>query len=269
MKVSDFLDRVALFNLPLSQGIDLVSFIMNVSYNDAKMMFDKDIDDERVRAVICRLEKKEPVAYITGRREFFGREFIVNTSTLIPRVETEVLVEQVLYYYSGIDNLNILDICSGSGAIGLTLACEKSGSKVSLLDIDSNALEISRINGKNLGVSGRVEYILSNVLSYEPKTKYDIVVCNPPYISSEEYVSLDDSVKYEPYTALVAENNGLLFYENIISRFDLFCNENGRIFFEIGCNQYNDIFGIADFFCLKVRCVKDYADKDRVLIIER
>lgn len=267
MKVRDFISNAGRLNLPISQMLDIASYLLNVSYDDIKGMMDMEIDDLHSNKVLERLANHEPAAYITGRREFYGREFKVNRSTLIPRVETEILVAEVLSNVSSCDSLDILDICSGSGAIGLTLALELEKSRISLLEIDKDALKVSEDNCKYYGLSDRVKFILGNALEYKPDMSYDIVVCNPPYISKEEYDGLEDEVKYEPYKALVAERDGLLFYEEIISNFDLYCKSKGVIYLEIGFKQYDAVRNIAEVNGLKIRCVKDYSGSDRVAVV--
>lgn len=267
MKVRDFISNAGRFNLPLSQIMDIASYLLKVPYDKVKGMMDSEIDDLQLNNVFERLNNHEPAAYITGRREFYGREFIVNSSTLIPRVETEILVAEVLSNVSSNDSLEILDICSGSGAIGLTLALELEKSRVSLLEIDKDTLNVSEQNCKQFNLLGRVSFILGNALTYVPDKSYDIIVCNPPYISEDEYSRLEDEVKYEPYKALVAEKNGLLFYERIINNFDLYCKTNGVMYFEIGFMQYKAVKDIAENCGLNIRCVKDYSGSDRVAVI--
>lgn len=267
MKVRDFISSTGKLNLPLSQGMDLASYLLNVSYSEVKGMMDIEIDDLQSNKILKRLENHEPSAYITGRREFYGREFQVNNSTLIPRVETEILVNEVLLNISKDKKIDILDICSGSGVIGLTLALEIENASVSLLEIDKDALKVSENNCKTYGLLNMVNFILDDALKYKPDMLYDIVVCNPPYISQEEYAGLEKEVKFEPYKALVADKDGLLFYETIINNFDLYCKTNGVMYFEIGFKQYEAVKSIAENNGLKVRCVKDYSGSDRVAVI--
>lgn len=268
MTVKEFIKRAEKYNLPISQVYDLTAFMLNIDYSMAKYASDKEIDDDVAENVLSQLENKEPCAYITGRREFYGREFIVNHNTLIPRVETEILVEEVIKRYKNTENIELIDICSGSGAIGLSLMQELNISFLTLLDIDDKALAVSKQNAENFNIIKNIEFVCSDILSYTTEKKYDIVVCNPPYITENEYKGLQEEVKKEPYHALVAEDNGLIFYKKILSNFEILCKSNGVIFFEIGAYQAQSVLDYAAACNLNAECVKDYSGNDRVIIVK-
>lgn len=267
MLVSEFLKIINNMHLPLSQGLDLAAYMLNVDYNSVKSLYNKDIKSEMVEEVINKLNSHTPTAYITGRKEFYGREFYVDENVLIPRVETEILIEEVLKRYKNKQNLEVIDICSGSGAIGLTIMQELKLKSMTLIDISQEAINISKKNANLFNIKENIEYICDDILLYTPLKKYDIVLCNPPYISESEYMCLEEEVKKEPYHALVAKNNGLEFYENIIMKFSLFCKDNGVIFFETGLNQKEDICKIAKSCNLNAEYIQDYALNDRVCIV--
>lgn len=268
MTANQFIKRVEKYNLPFSQIYDLIAFMLNIDYSEAKYASDKEIDDDRAEHILYQLENKEPCAYITGRREFYGREFIVNHSTLIPRVETEILVEEVIKRYKNAEKIELIDICSGSGAIGLTLMHEINISFLTLLDIDEKSLAVSRQNAEKFNIIKNIEFLCSDILNYTTEKKYDIVVCNPPYIAENEYNCLQEEVKKEPYHALVAEDNGLVFYKKILSNFEILCKSNGVIFFEIGAYQAPSVIDYAAAYNLYAECVKDYSGNDRVIIVK-
>lgn len=268
MIVKSFIKRAEKYNLPVSQVYDLISFMLGIDYSKAKYAHNKEIDNEKAEYVLSLLEKREPAAYITGRREFYGREFIINHNTLIPRVETEILIEEVIKRYRRAENIELIDICSGSGAIGLTLMQELNISFLTLLDIDDKALEVSKQNADKFNITKNIEFVCSDILNYTTKQKYDIVVCNPPYISENEYDLLQEEVKKEPYHALVADDNGLIFYKKILSNFENLCKSNGIIFFEIGAYQAGSICDYAAECNLYVECVKDYINNDRVIVVK-
>lgn len=267
MLLCDFLKKVEELNLPVSFGLDLASYILNVPYEDVKSLYYKDIDDNKVEQVFSQLKDHIPVAYITGRKEFYGREFIVDENVLIPRVETEILVEEVLKRYKNYSNLDIIDICSGSGAIGLTIMQELTNCHMTLLDISSKAIDISKKNAEKFNIKNNIEYICDDILLYTSGKKYDIVLCNPPYISFKEYEGLEEEVKKEPTIALTTDDNGLLFYKNILSKFPLLCKNDGVMFFEIGAAQADDVKNIAKSNNLHAECIKDYSLNDRVVIV--
>jgi release factor glutamine methyltransferase len=266
--VKSFIKRAEKYNLPVSQVYDLISFMLGIDYSKAKYAHNKEIDNEKAEYVLSLLEKREPAAYITGRREFYGREFIINHNTLIPRVETEILIEEVIKRYRRAENIELIDICSGSGAIGLTLMQELNISFLTLLDIDDKALEVSKQNADKFNITKNIEFVCSDILNYTTKQKYDIVVCNPPYISENEYDLLQEEVKKEPYHALVADDNGLIFYKKILSNFENLCKSNGIIFFEIGAYQAGSICDYAAECNLYAECVKDYINNDRVIVVK-
>ena len=230
MVVNEFLKEVKNFGLPLSHGLDIASYLLGVSYDNISSYYDAVLDDGKVKIVLQKLKQHIPSSYITGRREFYGREFIVNEDVLIPRVETEILVDEVLKKYKGCSDLEIIDICSGSGAIGLTIIQELENCHLTLLDISQKAIDISKKN-------------------------------------ADKYEGLQEEVKYEPKNALVADDNGLIFYKNILSKFSILCNDNGVIFFEIGANQADSVINIAKENNLMAECVKDYSLNDRVIIV--
>ena len=268
MIVKSFIKRAEKYNLPVSQVYDLISFMLGIDYSKAKYAHNKEIDNEKAEYVLSLLEKREPAAYITGRREFYGREFIINHNTLIPRVETEILIEEVIKRYRRAENIELIDICSGSGAIGLTLMQELNISFLTLLDIDDKALEVSKQNADKFNITKNIEFVCSDILNYTTKQKYDIVVCNPTYISENEYDLLQEEVKKEPYHALVADDNGLIFYKKILSNFENLCKSNGIIFFEIGAYQSGSICDYAAECKLYADCAKDYINNDRLLVVK-
>lgn len=261
------MQRAEKYNLPISQIYDLVSFMLHIEYSQAKNACNYEVDDKMAENILALLEERVPAAYITGRREFYGREFIVNHNTLIPRVETEILVEEVIKRYKDINNIELIDICSGSGAIGLTLMQELNISFMTLLDIDSQALQVSKHNAEKFNLKKNIEFICDDILNYTTEKKYDIVVCNPPYISEKEYGFLQEEVKKEPYHALVAEDNGLIFYKKILSNFEILCKSNGVIFFEIGAYQADSVIEYAAACSLYAECIKDYSGNDRVIVV--
>lgn len=269
MQVYEFIKKVEEFNLPVSFGLDLASYILGVKYDDVKSLYYAELDDNKVDSIFSKLKNHVPVAYITGRKEFYGREFLVDENVLIPRVETEILIDEVLKRYKKHKNLDIIDICSGSGAIGLTIMQELENCHMTLLDISPEAVLVSKKNAEKFNIKNNIEYICDDILLYTSDKKYDIVLCNPPYISYEEYEALQEEVKKEPVKALTADDNGLIFYKNILSKFSLLCKDNGMMFFEIGANQAYDVICIAKSYNLKTDCVKDYSLNDRVIIVYR
>lgn len=197
-----------------------------------------EINDETVctyRRLIERRKRFEPVAYITGRKDFFKSTFLVNRSVLIPRPETEVLVEAVLERF-GKEEIQVLDIGTGSGCIALSLALERPGWLVTATDISGEALKIARQNARRLDV-GNVIFIESDIFE-SVKGTFDLIVSNPPYVAPDEIETLPPDVgDYEPRVALFAEGGGLSFIKRILKEAPRYLIPGGSLFCEMGFGQ--------------------------------
>jgi release factor glutamine methyltransferase len=225
------------------------------------------------RNIIARRLQWEPVAYITGRKEFWSFTLEVNSSVLIPRPDTEVIVEEALEICRKIDSseIKILDIGTGSGAIAIALALEITGAKVVATDISPPALNLAQKNADTLGLKEKIDFRSGNL--FEPVDGFfDIIVCNPPYISAQEYEKLPVGVKnYEPQDALLAGKSGLEFYEKLIYQTAGFLQKNGWLLLEIGAKQETDVRGIMEAagFYDSIEMRRDYAGLPRVIKARR
>lgn len=237
-----------------SRAIDrdlILSFVLGkdrsylISYGEEKVSREKE---EEYYKLLEERGKGKPVAYITGEKEFLGRPFLVTKDTLIPRPDTEILVEEAkerLKEYIKEKNIDlnkveiqILDMCSGSGNIGISLACDIENSKVTLSDVSKGAIEVSKKNGARHLVSQRVSYNLGNLFQGLNGMKFDLIVSNPPYIGKDELLGLDKGIlSYEPIIALDGGQDGLDFYKRIINEACIYLKEGGVLAFEIGYNQ--------------------------------
>lgn len=207
-----------------------------------------------------------PIQYLIGYVDFYGYKINVNENVLIPRYETEYLVEKTINYskkaFDG--NLDILDLGTGSGAISIALG-KKLDSNVTGVDISDKALEVAKNNALQNNIN--INFIKSDMLE-NVTGKYDIVISNPPYIDSEEKI-MDSVKKYEPHLALYAEDNGLYFYKNILSNIKPYLKEKFIIAFEIGWWQGKLIETIAKeyFEDSKVLTLKDLTNRDRYIFV--
>lgn len=207
-----------------------------------------------------------PAAYITGKKEFMSLEFTVNENVLIPRPETEELVSYIIDLYSSRDNINILDLCTGSGAICCSLAYYIKDSHCTGIDIDENAIETARHNAAKLSVDNRCSFLTGNVLEkINLNRKYDIVVSNPPYIESEVIPTLEKNVRdFEPLIALDGGDDGLVFYRAIVGNAELYLKNEGMLFFEIGYNQGEALKNIMSKKFDNIQIIKDLSGHDRI-----
>ena len=227
----------------------------------------KYLKDKELDTAIKELEKGTPVQYIVGNVNFYGYDFKVNKNTLIPRFETELLVEKTYNYikkYFDTNNIRILDIGTGTGCIAITLNkllnCEVHAS-----DISKEALEVAKENNRinNANVNFIVSDIFENI-----NCKYDVIISNPPYISYDEEI-MDIVKNNEPNLALYAPNEGLYFYEEILKNVYKYINNNGLIAFEIGYSQGEKIKKLASKYLDKYdfEIKKDMTGKDRMVFI--
>lgn len=217
------------------------------------------------------LKKNIPIQYIINKQSFYGYEFFVDENVLIPQPDTEVLVEEVIDYLSSksLDNnkLQVLDLCTGSGIIGICLKKNLS-EKVSVYasDISIKALEVAKKNAKKLDVE--IEIVNSDLFSnIDSKLKFDIIVSNPPYIKTNVIDTLSNEVKCEPFIALDGKEDGLYFYRKIIEESKKNLNNNGMIFFEIGYDQKDDVIKLfEENGFVNVYSKKDYSGNDRIVV---
>lgn len=212
---------------------------------------------------IERLLEDYPPQYIIGKTDFFGREFKVTKETLIPRPETEELVELCLETVVN-NNVKVVDIGTGSGAIALTLKKERPNWDIVATDISERALEVAKVNANQLNAS--IDFREGDLIEPIQDERFDVVISNPPYISYDEKNIMGESVlKFEPHVALFAENNGLFVYEQLANSLSTILNENGMLFLEIGYSQGNAVRELfqQQFPTREVRIKKDLSGKDR------
>ena len=237
---------------------------------------DKTISEIKLsefRKLLARRLRWEPVAYITGHKEFWSFSLEVNNSVLIPRPDTEIVVEEALdicHNFISLD-MRILDIGTGSGAIALALASEIASAKVMATDISAAALALAQKNAAALGLKERIDFRQGNL--FEPVDGlFDIIVSNPPYIAANDYEELPASVKdFEPREALLAGVSGLEFYKKLIYSAAAYLKKNGWLLLEIGAKQEAGIRRIltASGFYTSIKMRRDYAGLPRVIKARR
>ena len=217
---------------------------------------------------IKKLIEGIPLQHITHRQEFMKLMFYVDENVLIPRPDTEILVEEVIKIAKKINAKKILDLCTGSGAIAVSLAKYIEGSQITATDISRKALSIAKLNAVNNNVEDKITFVSSNLFQNIPEEKYDIIVSNPPYIKKKVIEDLDKEVKKEPIIALDGGDDGLKFYKKIIENAYEYLKYKGYLCFEIGYDQKEDVEEMlkSEEKYINIQCIKDLCDNDRVII---
>ncbi|MDA7446292.1 peptide chain release factor N(5)-glutamine methyltransferase [Candidatus Pelagibacter ubique] len=221
----------------------------------------------KFKSLIERRKKGEPIAYLINKKEFWKDEFFVNKDVLIPRPDSELIIEQVLKIYSKDDQLQILDIGTGSGCILLSILKERSNFYGTGIDISKKSINVSKFNAKQLNLTNRVKFFHSSVDNFN-NGKYDIIVSNPPYIEQLSLKYLEkDVVNFEPKLALSGGFDGFSKIRKVINKTNNLIKKNGKFILEIGFNQKNKVIKILKeegFYVNKA--IKDYGNNDRCII---
>ena len=238
-------------------GLSRIDYFLHL--NDK---IEKDKSEEFLK-LIERRSERIPLSYVLGTRDFMGFTFTVNENVLIPEQETELLVEETIKYSKG---LKVLDLCTGSGCIGISVSLLGEPLGVTMADISEQALEVAKQNARRLGAK-KTNFVQGNLFE-NINEKYDILVSNPPYIETSVIESLEPEVKYYiPRLALDGDEDGLRFYKNISRMAPNYLNKNARIFYEIGYNQSKAVSDILlEYGFTDIRVVKDYAGLDRIVM---
>ena len=249
----------------------LLSSYLDVNPLELLTILDKEVDsdiEKLYKSSLEALKENKPIQYVIGNVNFYGLMFIVNKNVLIPRFETEEIVEQVVEYAKSLnkDKIKILDLGCGSGAIGLTLKSILKDSEVTLVDISKEALEVARLNANNLNLD--VTFIESDWFSNVKLEKYDIIVSNPPYIRTDE--EIEEIVKNnEPSLALYGGIDGLDCYRKILANIKPYLNDKFLIAFEIGECQKEEIYDIVNKYLkdVEIICKKDLYGRNRMIFV--
>ncbi|WP_177503641.1 peptide chain release factor N(5)-glutamine methyltransferase [Anaerosinus sp.] len=225
----------------------------------------------RFREMIKQRVKRIPVAYILGEKEFMGMDFSVSPAVLIPRPDTEILVENVIERLKKLGNVHIVDIGTGSGAIAVSILANCLNVSGVAVDISSEALAVAKSNAIRHGVDMRLEFVKSDVYDSLSAGQFDAIISNPPYIPDKDIAGLEPEVKREPYGALAGGKDGLDFYRRLIQEGIKFLKPNGFMAFEVGIYQAEDVADIGRqtgaFNHFEI--IKDYGNIDRVVIMKK
>ena len=253
----------------------LAKYILNFDDNMLLAKQDEEIkEDEKIRYYLALIEIAQgmPIQYITNKQEFYGYEFYVDENVLIPQPDTEILVEEVLKIIDNFnDNIKILDMCTGSGCIGICLNMKNPDEKITMLDISKTALEIAKKNAENLILdSSNIEFVESDMFE-NVEEEYDIIVSNPPYIETDELENLDKQVLKEPLLALNGGKDGLDYYKILIEESHKYLSDNGYLCMEIGFNQKDAVIDLLEKNgnYKNIYSKKDLSGNDRIVIAQR
>ena len=224
-------------------------------------------DLNKFNDLINRRKKKEPIAYIIGYKEFWKKKFKINDNVLIPRPDTEHLVEESLKFIPKSSSLNILDIGTGSGCIILSILNERNKCYGVALDVSKKAINVAKYNAKIQQIENRIKFVNSDIDKFN-MGKYDIVLSNPPYIKNYKIDCLDEDIRFfEPEIALDGGIDGYSKINTVINRCSILTKKKGKLFLEVGSDQVNQTTRLLKnrgFFINKI--VKDLAKNNRCII---
>ena len=225
----------------------LMQYILNKPRQYMLIHDNEELTNKQEKAYLENIEKMikgVPLQHITHSQEFMKMNFYVNENVLIPRPDTEILVEEVINIAKKTNAKKILDLCTGSGAIAISLAKYIENSQITAVDISEEALRIAKLNAVNNNVEDKITFVKSDLFENIVKEKYDIIVSNPPYIKKDFMKKLDKEVQQEPYIALDGGYDGLDFYRKIISEGYQYLKFKGYLCMEIGYGQKQEVFDI-------------------------
>lgn len=224
---------------------------------------------ESIRALFRRRRTSEPVAYLRGEREFYGRPFRVDKRVLVPRPDTEILVEVALNRMRGHDlSARVLDLCTGSGCVAVTLKLERPTISVDATDLSPDALAVARDNAHRLGAIWNVRFAEGDLFAPlgDPSPRYDLITANPPYIATSEIETLQADIRaHEPRLALDGGADGLDIVRRIIDAAPRWLRPGGTLAMEIGAGQADDAAALFSRHFRDVRRTRDYGGHDRVV----
>ena len=239
--------------------------------NSFSEQLSKENEEKYFSLIEKHIKEDVPLSHLVGFEYFYDRKYKVTKDVLSPRMETEELIYKVIEYIntSNKNKFKILDLCTGSGIIAITLKKELDQVSVDVIasDISKEAIEVAKENSQSHNAT--IKFIKSDIFN-DIDDKFDIIVSNPPYIDRKDEVTMQDNVlKYDPHLALFAEEEGMYFYRKIIEQANDYLNENGVMFFEIGYDQKDKIIKLADMNGYSVEVYKDINGRDRMAFLVR
>ena len=268
---SNLLKNLSIKNAKLDSEL-LLSSSLKISRENLLLNLNKKIklkENKKFKLLLDKRLKKAPVAYILGYKDFWKSKFFVNNSVLIPRPETELIVEEALNYLPKFKYKKILDIGTGSGCILLSILLERPKSIGVGIDISKNAIKIAQINAKLQQLHNRIKFFNTDVDKYN-WGKYDLIVSNPPYIEKIKISRLEEDIKnFEPKLALDGGYNGYLILEKVINKSVSLLKRNGNLILEIGYDQVGFVSRLLEKYGFYIKKIsKDLSKKDRCIVAQ-
>lgn len=257
---------------PFSKTKIVIANTLNVNkeyliINENEILNNEQID--RIKSSIDKLIQGIPLQYITNLQEFMGLDFYVDENVLIPQPDTEILVEEAICILKNIEKPKILDLCTGSGAIAISIAKNINAKTITASDISNKALNVAKVNCKKNNVDN-IKLIESDLFENITE-RFDIIVSNPPYIESNVIKTLTKEVQNEPKLALDGGKNGLDFYRRIIDEASEFLEPNGYLCLEIGYNQKDKVINLMEKSkkYSNIYSKKDFCNNDRIVVCQK
>jgi len=246
----------------------LLEYILKLSRGKIVSNPNIEVSDNNVEFYLNKINDIKngmPIQYITNKQEFMKLNFYVDKNVLIPQPDTEILVEKAIEICNNHGNdIKILDLCTGSGAIGISIAKNIKNAKVYATDIKNTVIDIAKQNAKQNNVDN-IEFIVSDMFENIQEKDFDIIVSNPPYIETDVIKTLPTEVRNEPIIALDGGKDGLKFYKIILSEYKKYLKKDGYLLLEIG---YNQAKSVGELINLNYSIIEDLAGNDRVIIIK-
>ncbi len=273
MKYIDIVNKLSSYGIEDSETEAEIILNHLFGVNKSNIIFDREreYEDGKILPILKKREKHIPIQHIIGKWYFMGREFYVSPDTLIPRPDTEILVENALRELKS--GGSVADLCTGSGCIGISMLVYREDiSSMLLCDISSEALKIAKKNAISNTVSSKCEFLCGDITTDLPNRKFDMIVSNPPYIPTEDIKNLSEEVKKEPMLALDGGNDGLDIIRFLVGEGLTYLNKNGKMLIEFGYDQgkiMDTLLTQKQKEC-KIKhyeIIKDYGNNDRVALI--
>lgn len=246
----------------------LICRFCDVNKAELLLRHDDDFQSEELEEAVRKRCSHYPLQYILGYWDFYHETYRVTEDTLIPRQDTEKLIEIAVGLLP--EKARMIDLCTGSGCVAISTLAARPDCRGVAVDIFQSTLDIARENAESNGVGDRLGFICEDVLSpdfMESLGKFDCIISNPPYIETQQIPLLEEELSYEPEAALDGGDDGLGFYRVIIGQYGKYLNRDGMMLFEIGCDQAADVTALSSSAGFKCEIFKDYGGNDRVALL--